>query len=461
MLDMFFKPSSVAIVGATPKEGKVGRVILENFKNKFKGYVYPVNPHYQEILGLKAYSSLQEIPGSVDLVVIATPAKTVPQVLEDAGVKGVKGAIIISGGFRETGTVEGAMLEEEVKKISSRHGIRVIGPNCIGVIDNWSGVDTFFLPEDKMKRPPRGYISVVSQSGAFASALLDWMAYHGYGLSKAISFGNKVDVDEIELLEYLADDPSTNLVFVYIEGVKENRGRDFMETARKVSARKPVVVYKAGKTKRGGAAAASHTAALAGDYALYRGVFKQSRVLEATSFDEIMDLAKVLSTQPLMKGRRVYIVTDAGGVGVMLTDALELSGLEVPETPADLRERLRSILPPHCIVGNPIDLTGDTDDERFIRVLNEILPRSDVDAVVVVALPQIPGLKGSLFDYLVEAKKYGKPILVVLIGGELAEKYWRFLEEKGIPVFESPERLAKALWALYTYSQIRIHGGTS
>jgi acyl-CoA synthetase (NDP forming) len=174
-----------------------------------------------------------------------------------------------------------------------------------------------------------------------------------------------------------------------------------------------------------------------------------------------MDLAKVLSTQPLIKGRRVYIVTDAGGVGVMLTDAIELSGLEVPETPADLRDRLRGILPPYCIVGNPIDLTGDADDERFIRVLDEILPRSDVDAVVVVALPQIPGLKGSLFEYLVEAKKYGKPILVVLIGGELAVDYRRFLEEKGIPVFESPERLAKALCALYTYSQIRINGGTS
>ena len=461
MLEFFFNPSSVAVVGATPKEGKVGRVILENFKNKFKGEIYPVNPHYQEILGLKAYASVQEIPGRVDLVVIATPARTVPGVLEDSGVKGVKGAIIISGGFRETGTQEGAMLEDEVKRIAAKHGIRVIGPNCIGVLDNWSGVDTFFLPEDKMRRPPRGYVSVISQSGAFASALLDWMAHHGYGLSKAISFGNKIDVDEVELLNYLAEDPTTNVIFLYLEGVREGRGRDFIDTARKVSRVKPVVVYKAGKTKRGGIAAASHTAALAGDYTLYITVFKQSRLLEAVSFDEIMDLVKVLSTQPLMKGRRVYIVTDAGGVGVMLTDAIELNGLEVPETPADLKERLRSVLPPHCIVENPIDLTGDTDDQRFITVLNELLPRNDVDAVVVVALPQIPGLRGELFEYLVKAKVYGKPLLVVLIGGELALKYKKFLEENGIPVFESPERLARALSALYTYSRIRMQGGVS
>lgn len=458
MLEVFFNPSSVAIVGATPKEGKVGRVLVENFKKWFRGKIYPINPHYTEILGLRAYGSIGEVPGPVDLVVIATPAPTVPGVLKEAGEKGVRGAIIISGGFRETGTPEGERLEEEVKQISRSYGIRVIGPNCIGVLDRWSGVDTFFLPEEKMKRPPKGHISIISQSGAFASALLDWMAYHGYGMSKAISFGNKIDVDEIELLEYLAKDETTKVIFVYLEGVKEGKGKLFVKVAKEVSAIKPVVVYKAGKTARGGVAAASHTAALAGNYEVYRSAFRQSQVLEAVSFDEIMDLAKVLSTQPPMKGRRVFVVTDAGGIGVMLTDALVSHGLEVPETPSDLREALRSMLPRHCVVGNPIDLTGDADDERFIKVIELLLKRDDVDAIVVVALPQIPGLRGTLFNYLLEAKGRGKPILAVIIGSEVAAKYRRLLEEGGVPVFESPERLAKALSALYIYSAIRLHG---
>ena len=456
MLEKFFNPRSVAIIGATPKEGKVGRVLLENFIKRFKGKIYPVNPKYDEIMGLKCYKSVKEIPDEVDLAVIAVPAPLVPGVLRECGEKGIKSVIIISGGFRETGTEEGARLEDEVIEISKKYGIRIIGPNCIGIFDNWSGVDTFFLPDEKMKRPPRGYISFISQSGAFASALLDWMAHHGIGVSRAISYGNKVDVDDIDLMEYLGDDEKTKVIIMYLEGLKPGRGRLFIEKAREVTRKKPVVIYKAGKTERGGLAAASHTAALAGNYQLYKAAIRQAGLIEVQSFDEIMDVSKVLLTQPLMHGRRVYVVTDAGGVGVMLTDALASEGFELPRTPEDLKRELREILPPHCIVENPIDLTGDTDDERYIKVLEKVLPREDVDAVVVVALPQVPGIRGSLFEYLGEAKnKYKKPMLVVIIGGPEAEKFKNILEDKGIPVFESPERAAKALAALYRYSLIR------
>ncbi len=456
LLEKFFHPRSVAIVGATPKEGKVGKVLLENFIKRFKGKIYPVNPKYDEIMGLKCYKSIKEIPDEIDLVVIAIPAPAVPNVLRECGEKGVKAVIIISGGFRETGTEEGAKLEDEVIEIAKPYGIRIIGPNCIGIFDNWSGVDTYFLPDEKMKRPPRGYISFISQSGAFASALLDWMAYHGIGVSRAISYGNKVDVDDIDLIEYLGDDDKTKVIIMYLEGLKPGRGRLFIEKAREVSRKKPIVIYKAGKTARGGLAAASHTAALAGDYQLYQAAIRQAGLIEAFSFDDIMDISKVLLTQPLMKGRRVYVITDAGGVGVMLTDALSSEGFELPRTPEDLKNELREILPPHCIVENPIDLTGDTDDERYIKVLEKVLPRKDVDAVVVVALPQVPGIKGTLFEYLVEAKnKYNKPLLVVIIGGPEAEKFKNILEDKGIPVFESPERAAKALAALYRYSLVR------
>lgn len=456
MLDKFFNPKSVAIVGATIKEGKVGRVIVENFKKRFKGKIYPVNPKYKEVLGLKCYPSVKDIPEPIDLVIIVVPAPVVPQVLRDAGEKGVKAAIIISGGFRETGTEEGKRLEEEVKKISMEYGIRIIGPNCLGIYDNWSGVDTFFLPDEKMMRPKKGYISFISQSGAFASALLDWMAYRNIGVSRAISYGNKIDVDDIDLIEYLGEDEKTKLIIMYLEGLKPGRGRLFIDKARKVVKKKPIVIYKAGKTARGSMAAASHTAALAGNYQLYKAAIKQAGLIEASSFDEIMDLSKTLLTQPLMKGKRVYIVTDAGGVGVMLTDALASEGFELPRTPEDLRGELKKILPPHCIVENPIDLTGDADDERYITVLEKLLPRNDVDAVIVVALPQIPGIRGKLFEYLVEAKKkYNKPMLIIIIGSKEAEKFKAYLEDKGIPVFESPERAARALKALYTYSIIR------
>ena len=450
-LSKFFNPQSVAIIGATPKEGKVGRAILENFIAKFKGRIYPVNPNYDEILGLKCYRRIRDIPEPPDLAVIAIPAPSVPEALIELGEKGNRAVVIISGGFRETGTEEGAELEDGVVKIAREYGMRIIGPNCIGIFDNWSGVDTFFTT--KMRKPPKGHVAFISQSGAFATALMDWMAYHGIGVSRAISYGNKVDVDDVDLLEFLGDDDKTRVILMYIEGLKPSRGRLFIEVAKKVSMKKPIVVYKAGKTSRGSRAAASHTAALAGDYSVYKAAFKQAGVIEVDSFDEMMDVVRVFLDQPLVRGDRVYIVTDAGGVGVMLTDALTSVGFEVPLTPPDLREKLRSMLPPHCIVDNPIDLTGDTDDERYIRVLEVLSKRSDVDAIVVVALPQVPGIKGVFVDYIAKIKEEsGKPVLALTIGSEYSIETSKKLQERGVTVFESPERLARALKALRTYS---------
>jgi acetyl coenzyme A synthetase (ADP forming)-like protein len=456
-LEKLFNPASVAIVGATPKEGKVGRAILENFINRFRGRVYPVNPSYSEVLGLKCYKSISELPETPDLVVIAIPAPGVPAVLREAAARGVSAAIVISGGFRETGTPEGERLERELEEISRTYGIRIVGPNCIGIYDNWSGVDTYFV--SKMKRPPRGYVGFISQSGAFAAALMDWMAYHNLGVSRAISYGNKVDVDDVDLLDYLGEDDKTRVILIYIEGLKPGRGRKFIEVAKKVVKKKPILVYKAGKTSRGGLAAASHTAAMAGEYGVYRAAFKQAGVIEVESFDEMMDAVRIFLHQPSMRGNRVYILTDAGGIGVMLTDALTSVGLEVPRTPSDLKEELKRILPPHCIVENPIDLTGDTDDERYIRVLDVLVEKPYVDAIVVVALPQVPGIKGTFVDHIVKLKsEYEKTIVALTIGSEASLEVARRLEENSVTVFESPERLAKALKALYTYSMIKSRG---
>jgi acetyl coenzyme A synthetase (ADP forming)-like protein len=457
ILGKLFNPESVAIVGATPKEGKIGRAILENFIKRFHGRIYPVNPGYDEIFGLKCYKSVTDLPETPDLLVVAIPAPSVPAVIREAAIKGIRMAIVISGGFRETGTPEGEKLEKELEEISKTYGIRILGPNCIGIYDNWSGVDTYFLP--KMKRPPRGFVGFISQSGAFSSALMDWMAYHNIGVSRAISYGNKIDIDDIDLLEYLGEDEKTKVILMYIEDLKPGRGKLFIEVAKRVVQKKPVIIYKAGKTSRGSLAAASHTAAMAGEYSIYKAAFKQAGIIEVDSFDEMMDVVRIFLHQPLMKGNRVYIVTDAGGVGVMLTDALTSVGLEVPQTPSDLKYILRKELPPHCIIENPIDLTGDADDERYMRVLDILIEKPYVDAIVVVALPQIPGIKGSFIDHIIKLKnEYKKPIVALTIGSEVSLEVAEKLEKGEVTVFESPERLAKALKALYTYSIIKTRG---
>ncbi|MEM2579426.1 MAG: CoA-binding protein [Desulfurococcaceae archaeon] len=452
-LESLFSPSSVAIIGATPIEGKIGRVLIENFTRRYRGKTYLVNPKYSEILGLKCYRSVKELPEPPQLAVIAIPAQLVPQVLVECGEIGVKAAIIISGGFSETGTDEGIKLEREVREVVEKYKIRVIGPNCLGIFDNYSGVDTFFLPEERMKRPPKGGISFISQSGAFASALLDYMAYNNIGIARAISYGNKVDVDDVDLIKFLKEDPVTKVIVLYIEGFKESRGRAFIEVAREVVKKKPIIVYKAGKTPRGGRAVVSHTAALAGDYNIYSAAFRQAGIIEAETFDEITDFAKILLTQPLMKGNRVFIVTDAGGIGVMLTDALVKEGFEVPLTPEDLREELRKVLPRHCITDNPIDLTGDADDERYREVLEIIAFKPYVDALVIGALPHIPGMTMRITDYISSViGRAKKPVAIINIGSEVALKFKVEFERKGMPVYESPERAARALRALYTYS---------
>ena len=265
MLDNFFNPKSIAVVGATPNRNKLGYVVLDLLMRKFKGRLYPVNPKYDELFGLKCYPKVSAIPEVVDLVVVVVPAPIVIDVIEDAGKKGVKAAVIISSGFSEIGG-EGVERERELLKVAKEHGVRIIGPNCLGVYDAFSGVDTWFIPEERMMRPPPGVIAILSQSGALAAAMLDFAASEGIGIAKAVSYGNRVDVDEADLLEYFKDDPNVEVVLIYVEGFKQNFGRRFREVAQEFLKEKPIIVLKAGKTARGAAAASSHTGALAGAY---------------------------------------------------------------------------------------------------------------------------------------------------------------------------------------------------
>ncbi|PLC68190.1 CoA-binding protein [Vulcanisaeta sp. EB80] len=454
-LDLLFNPRSVAIIGATPRENSVGGVITKNLLTKFKGKVYLVNPRYDEVNGTKYYKSVLDVQDEVDLCVIAVPAPAVPKVTDECIRKGAKVTIIISGGFSEVGE-EGARLEEELKKVALNR-IRVLGPNCIGVYNAFNGLDTFFLPEDRMGRPKPGPLALISQSGAVAGAILDWAARRNIGVGLAVNYGNKLDINEAELLEYLAKDSRVKVVVMYMEGLKyPGEGKKLLDVLREVVGIKPVVVYKAGRTKAASGAVKSHTAALAGNYEIYRAMLRQAGVIEADNLTDAFDMAKALATQPLPRGNRVLVITDSGGMGIQSVDALDTRGLQVPELSESLQEILRKQLPPLAVTRNPIDLTGSATDAMYKFVLDTVLPTNHVDMALIIALMQIPGLTINLGNYIVEARRFNKPIVVVSFGGnEYVAKFESHLEESGIPVYHAPHRAAKALWALYEYAKIK------
>lgn len=471
-LDPFFYPKAIAVIGASREENKPGHVIfkilLENRRRGIlKAEVYPVNPRADEILGVPVYKSVSDLPPGVDLGVVVVPAKIVPRVLDEMGAKGIRAAIVISAGFSEIGRRD---LEEELARTAKRHGIRVIGPNCIGIFSPWSGVDTVFLPYHKrlsdgrkilsMPRPKPGHVALLSQSGAVGTAALDYMAGEGIGLSHFVSFGNKVDVDESELIDYLAEDERTRVILLYIENVKD--GRRFLEAAARATVKKPVVALKAGRTKAGTRAAASHTAAVAGIDEIYEAAFRRSGVIRAYDLEELFDYAKAFVKQPPPRGPRIAIVTDGGGAGVMATDMAELSGLEVPELEGEVREKLEEkkregVFPEFSQLGNPVDLTGSATSEMFVEATKILLESDAVDGVVVLALHQVPGIPDPVKlaeDIAGLASNYDKPVIAVDTGwSEAAILEREVFEREGIPAYPIPERAVKAMAALYRYGE--------
>jgi len=449
-LDTFFNPKSVAVIGASREEKKIGHIILKNFINGFKGKIFPINPKADEIEGLKCYPKISEINEEIDLAVIAIPAQFVPDVLEECGRKGVKSAIIVSGGFKEVGRAD---LEERLKQIVKEYGIRVIGPNGLGVFDPYTGVDTIFNPREKLQRPEKGVIGFVSQSGATMSVILDWMALKDYKLSKAISYGNAVDVDESDLIEYLNQDEKTKVICVYIEGVKN--GRKFFNTLKKV--KKPVVVLKAGVTDAGKKAATTHTGSLAGEAEIYKAAIKQAGAIEAKDLEQIFDFARVLAAQPLPKGNRVQIITDGGGFGVLTSDYIVKSGMKVAQLSEKSKEKLRKIVPPHANLENMIDLTGDATKEMYRISLETSLEDENVDMIALILLPQPPMINPDIVDAVKEVfEKAKKPIIVISAGGEYTENLKKSLEENNIPTFSYPERAVEAMRALYEYAHSNL-----
>lgn len=451
-LDCFFRPSSVAVVGASRNAKKFGHVILKNFMTSgFRGKIYPVNPKADEIFGLKCHKCVADVPEPVDLAVIVVPAELVADVIEDCGRKGVKGAIVISGGFAESGFPE---REEALKAAAKKHGIRLIGPNCIGVFDPASGVDTIFNPAYKLNRPSPGPIAFVSQSGAFGAAVLDWANSESIGISKFVSYGNGADVDEVETLDYLGKDDATKAVAVYLEGTRD--GRKLLRVAREVIRKTPVVVLKAGKTKQGAAAVASHTGSLAGSAAVYSAAFRQAGIVEAQTMDELFDFTRCLAYQQPTAGDRIAVVTNGGGFGVVAADTMESEGLTPASFSANTAKAIRENMPSYVSLGNPLDIVGDADAERYRVALDAVCRDKGVDGVVVTMLLQTSTLESNVVDVITEAaEEYKKPMVVCAAGGDYTRVHLRVLERAGVPAYPTPERAVKAMAVLVRYGAVK------
>ena len=457
-LEKMLKPKSVAIIGASQSPEKVGHIIMQNYLNVgYDGEIYPVNVSAEgNILGRKSYKSVLDIKKPLDLAVIAIPAKFVPQTLEECGKAKVKSVIIVSSGFSEVGD---SGLQDQIVSIAKKYSLPVLGPNCLGVMDLRSRVDTMFLPTFKIDKPSIGGVSFASQSGAVGSAVLDLISHENFGLSKFISYGNAAVVDEVDILNYLGHDPDTKVIIFYIEGVR--RGKEFVEVAKEVTKLKPVIIIKGGITPAGSSAAHSHTASLAGSYAAYEAVFEQYGFIQAKSLDDMLYFAKIFEAQPLSTKKRIAIITNGGGVGVLAADSLYQNGLQMAELSDYAKKTLRKVMPPIVNMSMPMDMAGDADDKRFGAAMEVLSKDPNVDALMVISLFQTPGADSRVAAMIIKYGSEGKkPIVVVSPGGNYAEVHNNMMESSGVPVNPSPEDAAKALAALVKYSEYRERMGS-
>lgn len=455
-IEFFFDPKSVAVVGASEAPGKLSSVIIDSLiSSGFPGRVVPVNPKYSSVRGLKCFPSVSEIENGVDLAVYVLPSARTPEALRDSAGK-TRGAVIVSGGFGETGEA-GKGLEREIKDIAKETGIRVIGPNCMGIYDAISRLDTFFIPRTRISRPVAGGLSIISQSGSFAITAMDELAGEGVGVARVVSYGNKADVNEADCLRFLAEDEHTKAVAVYIEAISD--GRAFIEAASFCASKKPVFAIKVGKRGAGALSALSHTGAIAGNYEAYRAAFRKSGVIELDGYEEFIAACKAFGAGSGASGPRVIIITDGGGMGVSLADACVEAGLEVPPLSEDLKERVQDGLPDYFSISNPVDLTGSVTDEMYADALEKTLSDDSFDIAIVAALWGPPGLTDELPSLISERSlAIKKPVLVCSPGGAFTKSKSALFRKLGFPVFQTPESAVKAASVLARSSLSRRGG---
>lgn len=438
----FFKARSVAVVGASATPGRVGNAVLDSLLNyDYTGRVYPINPTRDEVMGAKAYPSLADVPEPVELVVAAVDLRFVPDIIRTCAVQGIHNLVVVSGGGKELGG-EKASLEAEIRHLAREHDVRVVGPNCIGVFDAHTRLDTFFQIQQRMVRPRPGPVTMITQSGAVGIPFLELAA--GMGFSKFVSYGNRADVDEADLLAYLADDPETRLIAMYVEGFEA--GRKFLETARRVTHRKPVAIFKVGRTERAARASVSHTGFFGGTYGVALGAFKQAGLVPVDSIDELLAVTKALAMQKPARGNRVAMISNGAGTMVQGIDLLKANGLEMPELVPDSISRLRQAYPPYYLVQNPVDVTGSGTAADYEVGIETLLEDTNVDIVMPWFVFQDTPLEEDIVERLGRlTQRYDKPILVGTMGGPYTAMMSRALEAVGVPVFQSvPDWIAAA-----------------
>lgn len=451
MLDAIFAPRSVAVVGASPNPARLGHQVLKNILvHGYQGAVYPIHPHATEVLEQRAYPSVLDVPEPIDLAVLVIPTEQVLVVAEQCGKKGVRGLIVITAGFKEVGG-KGKILERQLLEIVRHYQMRMVGPNCLGVIDTVSKLNASFAS----LMPEEGDIAFMSQSGALCTAILDWSKPQRIGFSRFVSLGNKADVDEVTLLEAWGDDERSKVILAYLEGISDGPG--FMAAARKVTRKKPVVAIKSGVTEAGTRAASSHTGSLTGSESAYETAFSQSGIIRARSMGELFDLAKLFSYQPLIQGNRIAIVTNAGGPGIIATDATERSGVLrmatfAPKTIATLQQEL----PPTANVYNPVDVIGDARSDRYRVAIRATLEDPGVDGLVVLLTPQAGTDVEEIARTVAElAGNYGKPVVTSFMGGMSLGPAIEILNQHRIPNYTFPERAVQSLSSMVRYSEMQ------
>lgn len=457
MLEAIFAPQAIAVVGASPDERKLGHTVLRNIvQNGYPGAIFPIHPTAEAVLGHKAYPSVALLPQTPDLAVIVVPPQAVIPVAEECGQKGVKALIVITAGFREVG-LEGRKLEDQLLAIVRRYGMRMVGPNCLGVIDNVAHMNASFAA----LMPLDGTIAFMSQSGAMCTAILDWSVDEGIGFSRFVSLGNKADVDEAALLQAWNNDPQSRVILAYLEGISD--GPRFMSVAREVTRQTPVIAIKSGTTAAGSRAISSHTGSLAGSEVAYEAAFRQSGILRARTMQDVFDQALIFAYQPLITGDRIAIVTNAGGPGILATDAVENAGLQLARFDPATIQQLQAQLPPTANVFNPIDIIGDARSDRYHIGIKAALADPNVDAVLVLLTPQaqsdVPETAQVIAD-LAEAQsgpdtQRVKPVIASFMGEHSLGPALKILNERRIPNYPFPERAVQALKAMVAYKQWR------
>jgi acetyl coenzyme A synthetase (ADP forming)-like protein len=462
-LDAIFSPQSVAVIGASTTPGKVGHDIFANIlRGNYKGTLYPVNPSARSVLSVRAYPKILDIPDEIDLAIIIVSPKIALQVVEESVKKGVKGLIIVSAGFREVGA-EGRAIENQIVSLCKNAGVRLVGPNCLGVINPMPSISLNASFSARM--PATGNISFISQSGALCTAVLDFAADRGFGFSKFISIGNKADVDELDLLSYLHEDPDTSVIMIYVEELR--RGSEFIAAVKEITSGNrptPVLAIKSGRTSAGARAAASHTGALAGSEAIYDAIFLQSGIIRAESIDELFDLADVFTfkaesqlgklVRKIPNGNRVAIITNAGGPGILATDMTMSSGLTLAEFGEKTVAVLRSHLPSTANIHNPVDVIGDAAQDRYEIALEAVIKDENVDGALVILTPQSMTNALETAKAIVRiARRTYKPIVCCFMGIIDVSAGVKYLQEHGYPVYRFPEHAAKAFAALHRYAE--------